>query len=663
MILKSIQMINFRQFKNEKIEFSTDNDKKLTVILGDNTTGKTTLVKAFLWCLYQENNFGTKILLNNDVLEEMSYGQGKKETKVIVDLIHDNKNYTITTRETYYRDSYEKVRIDTKATTSIIVYNGEKGNIPITQRLVKETINDILSEELKNYFFFEGENNTIENASAKKNLKEAISKILGIEKVETLKSYFRSDGVISRFFNKKPTTNIIKENDVKMKKEESEKNIKEYENENVEINNEISNLIAQQDEAKSIIKNNEETSNLQKGLIDVERELNDNINKVDKKLSLIQDDVNSNNGLLKILLNYNFVKNNLAKNLKESTFNSNDSLSNIEEGVIDQLIKRGYCLCGAKIESENDAYKHLIEAKQHMAPHNYDKYVEDFINYEENIQTSLIVSDIRDDVDKFISLLNDIEYEQKEIKRIKQAIKDKPNVAEYQTKVDRIDGQISEKKLIEERNNVKIEEERNKILNYRKQLAEIFEKGKENEFYDLCIEYANRIYEFADRYINDEYSKTRRDLNKLVNSIFKEMYHGNREITIDDNYNVDTKLSSGKELDQSTGLSTVVNYAFVIGLIKLIKDKNQENKDSVLNNENDNIYPLVMDAPFSSTDEIHITNICKALTKYCNQVIIAVMEKDFKMATTSVSGLIGKAYKFEKISESDTKIKEVNLDV
>lgn len=663
MILKSIQMINFRQFKNEKIEFSTDDDKKLTVILGDNTTGKTTLVKAFLWCLYQENNFGTKILLNNDVLEEMSYGNGKKETKVIVELIHNNKKYTISTRENYYRDSYEKVRIDTKATTLITVYDEEKGNVPITPRLVKETINDILSEELKNYFFFEGENNTIENASAKKNLKEAISKILGIEKVETLKSYFRSDAVISRFINKKTTTDVLKENDVKSNKEESEEKIKQCEKENVEINDEISKLIDQQNEAKSVIRNNEETSKLQKELNNVERELKDNINKVDKKLSLIQDDVNSNNGLLKVLLYYNFAKNNLAKNLKESTFNSNDSLSNIEEGVIDQLIKRGYCLCGAKIENENDAYKHLIEAKQHMAPHNYDKYVEDFINYEENTQTLHIVSDIRDDVDKFILLLQDIEDEQKEIKRIKQAIKDKPNVAEYQTKVDRIDGQILEKKQIERRNNEKIEEERRKIVNYGKQLAEISEKSKENEFYDLCIEYANSIYDFTDRYINQEYSKTRIDLNKLVNIIFKEMYHGSREIIIDDNYNVDTKLSSGKELDQSTGLSTVVNYAFVIGLIKLIKEKNQEDKDNVLNNENDNIYPLVMDAPFSSTDEIHITNICKALTKYCNQVIIAVMEKDFKMATTSVSGLIGKAYKFEKISESDTKIKEVNLDV
>ena len=50
MLIKSITLNNFRQFKGKQIlEFSTDTDKNVTVLLGDNTFGKTTiLVKSRL---------------------------------------------------------------------------------------------------------------------------------------------------------------------------------------------------------------------------------------------------------------------------------------------------------------------------------------------------------------------------------------------------------------------------------------------------------------------------------------------------------------------------------------------------------------------------------------------------------------------------------------
>lgn len=77
MIIKSIEFKNFRQFKTGKFEFSTDPTKKISIIVGDNTFGKTTIVRAFLWCLFQENDFEDKIMLNSEVQDNMSYGGGK----------------------------------------------------------------------------------------------------------------------------------------------------------------------------------------------------------------------------------------------------------------------------------------------------------------------------------------------------------------------------------------------------------------------------------------------------------------------------------------------------------------------------------------------------------------------------------------------------------
>ena len=53
MLLQSIKLVNFRQFRNESIEFAEGADgKNVTIIIGENGTGKTTFAQAFFWCLY-----------------------------------------------------------------------------------------------------------------------------------------------------------------------------------------------------------------------------------------------------------------------------------------------------------------------------------------------------------------------------------------------------------------------------------------------------------------------------------------------------------------------------------------------------------------------------------------------------------------------------------
>ena len=96
MIIKKIKLNNFRQFKDEHIiEFSTDKEKNVSVILGSNTCGKTTIVGAFIWCLYGENTLKEpKILLNNIVANNLQ-AYSSKEVSVEVTLQHENNEYII----------------------------------------------------------------------------------------------------------------------------------------------------------------------------------------------------------------------------------------------------------------------------------------------------------------------------------------------------------------------------------------------------------------------------------------------------------------------------------------------------------------------------------------------------------------------------------------
>lgn len=61
MLLKSIKLANFRQFLNEEITFASgENGKNVTIILGENGTGKTTFAQASSGACTEIRNSQTK---------------------------------------------------------------------------------------------------------------------------------------------------------------------------------------------------------------------------------------------------------------------------------------------------------------------------------------------------------------------------------------------------------------------------------------------------------------------------------------------------------------------------------------------------------------------------------------------------------------------------
>ena len=76
MLLKEMKLRDFRQFRNEQsIQFSTDPDRNVTIIMGENGSGKTTLAQAFTWCLYGDTDFEDTEVLNKIKAQEMGPNQ------------------------------------------------------------------------------------------------------------------------------------------------------------------------------------------------------------------------------------------------------------------------------------------------------------------------------------------------------------------------------------------------------------------------------------------------------------------------------------------------------------------------------------------------------------------------------------------------------------
>lgn len=71
MIVKQLILNNFRQFTGEHIiNFSTDPEKKVTIIMAESGVGKTTLIQSFQWILYGDCKY--KTILNTVAKNEMA---------------------------------------------------------------------------------------------------------------------------------------------------------------------------------------------------------------------------------------------------------------------------------------------------------------------------------------------------------------------------------------------------------------------------------------------------------------------------------------------------------------------------------------------------------------------------------------------------------------
>lgn len=153
MLLESLRMRNFRQYKGEqKIRFSTDSYQNVTIILGNNTFGKTTLLQAFSWCLYRHVNLDNPSdLLNYDVQWRMREGD-EEEVLVELTLLHDGREYIITTTQLYYMKS-DQLR-SSHVRTDISYTDSDGQRLPVKANKVDSVIKSILPEDLSGYFFF-----------------------------------------------------------------------------------------------------------------------------------------------------------------------------------------------------------------------------------------------------------------------------------------------------------------------------------------------------------------------------------------------------------------------------------------------------------------------------------------------------------------------------
>jgi DNA repair exonuclease SbcCD ATPase subunit len=183
MKLISIKLFNFRCFYQQtpEIVLARFDDRNITILHGNNGTGKTSLLNAFTWVLYEKftSAFGDpEQLVNRQAIAESQLNQ-PVECWAEVLFEHDSKRYRVR-RLTHAYYNGEK-NIQYSKSELFLQVAGDDGRW-VTQNYPEAVINGILPKSLHQYFFFDGERiEQIVRSDNRNEIAEATKKLLGVQ--------------------------------------------------------------------------------------------------------------------------------------------------------------------------------------------------------------------------------------------------------------------------------------------------------------------------------------------------------------------------------------------------------------------------------------------------------------------------------------------------
>ncbi len=664
MLLKSISLSDFRQFKGEQnIDFSMSIDKNVTVIMGENGSGKTTFAQAFMWCLYGETDFSDKSVLCKSTAQDMLPGSDKV-VKVELKLTHKSVDYVIIRQQAYHKDSAGIIKMPNTAKLTIAYKNKDGQQEYISENQKEYKIKEILPKELSKYFFFDGErigNMSKEIQSGKSNeFVQAVKSLLGLDSYVAALSHLKGNQRMSKFsvigsyneqYDSRSDSRIadkvaeINDYNEQIDKAQSRKD---------ELENSIPTIEDECDKLKILIEQNKDSEELAKKKNDLIKRQNMAEEYISGSTKGIMDEFH------KYYANY-FSQKLIADaiDVLSSADKLDKGIPDIHKRTIDYLIKQGRCICGTPIELDNEAHRELKKLQQYIPPQSLGTIIGTFAREcKTKAQNSVNLYNV---VSGKLSQLREKENDRDDIiadiSRIDEKLSQLQSVGVFQAKLSNYNRELRNK-----RDEISQIDNRIGGLQMHKDRAETdlkqySLKNDNNKKIEQYKAYAEYIYDVLKNDYAVHETEVRNELEKCINEIFKTIYAGGLSLSIDDKYNIQTQVDDfdnfNTGVETSTAQSISIILAFIAGVIKMARHNDKSNE--ILSTE---AYPLVMDAPLSAFDKARIQTVCETLPEIAEQVIIFIKDTDGEIAEKYLSAKIGKQYLFDKKNEFETYLME-----
>lgn len=670
MKIKSLTLHNFRQFKDLTLDFSTDNNKNVTVILAENSIGKTTLTQSIKWCLYgeEETDLENKSNMLNQSVKDTSMRE-KELYWVEVNIVEENTVYNIRReKEVFTRNN--RAASEDKVTMEYQNNLGETiilNSLNSTENLKKinRMINKILTREMSQYFIFDGErinNLGSNNNKSKKDIQKAISAINGlpilensIRSLQKVEKILRNE-VIKSINDKDLTLLDRKRNNLENECKDFAERINgitiEIETKEQRVN-ELDSELGQFDQIKSRIEERKK----------LEIKMKKSSNAIESKQKNVLNSMG--NYLIKSMALL------VQEKFKDLTFNEEyeaKSIPNMQADAIDKIIERGVCICGEKITESH--LQHLLEQK----------------NYQPPISNAVLIESFKSETKSFISGMNE------------NYIQIKLNTNQYYEYIEEVDDDASKMKeldlaigssdseSVQQKNDERISLKKeisksHKILGaYEQQLLTAEESLKDakslydklvkekaaNDYNSIKVELVEDSILFLEDKNKKERLERKQSIEEKANGHLSQIIYKNKNIELSDNYEYSVKEFNGVVASPSEGERVSISISLILAIIDAHKEKVNVNrqKSENLDLEYEKDFVIIMDAAFATLDNQFSERISNKLPHSVEQVVLFSTKRQYEGAVQkSLEKYLGRMYELRiPVGERENQVLSEDLE-
>lgn len=640
-ILK-FRLNNFRSFYKETQWFSLSGDdkKNVTVIHCENGVGKTTILNALIWVLYET--------LTEDVQEpeQITNKRSIKEAKIgdIIDCSveimfeHLMTKYRLKRTKKVTKLNNEKV-VSMGQTQVIMQFVGDNGRWLDIDDYTDE-IGRILPKLLHNYFFFNGERiEWIQRPVNKKEFAQAITLLVGDE------TYIRG---------------IRHLNSAKKKLDEELQNIGDSETkglykEKEQLEKRLELIFVRLEDHN---KNLEGYRKEEKILSDRLLSFGGEVKNLEEKRKKLNEDLDSFNNSLKenrkILVDFLSDKGYYAFSteavekflLMISGLRQTGMIPKpYKSTFVKQLLERGLCICGRDLIEGEPPYQ---EVEIWLSKASISEYEEIALKMEGVIeQLGRDIPNIFTDLDRQQklrhSLLTSRLKTESEISEISEKLRgsDVDKAREVENKLQSIRQQIEDTifKQGEDTRDSNI-----LISQIEQKEEEIFRreaKSAKEKIIKLQIKACKKAIEELITRQNKLRKGNQLDLQKRINKIFNEITYKPYKVKMSDDYSLALESLDGT-VGKSTSESQILSLSFIFALMEQAKEYAAKQE---LIGVDSSVFPIVIDSAFGNLGEAYQKKVAENIPRLANQSLILVSTTQWNdNIENQISPYIGKEY-------------------
>ncbi len=669
MKISQITIENFKSYRERQvIKFSTDESRFITVLEGQMGHGKSNLLNAFYWCLFDQYwdsdkheletspDPDTVFLFNKGILKERNSEGEHVDILVEIEFFDDDNNkYLIKRTQSGIRrksnwnfQRYSQLELEKRSSLdgSSKRFEGEEASAEIE---------NFFPTSLSNYFLFRGENRTelvqLQGKGKFQNALDELSKVAVFKRSVRHLEAVRDD--LRRELAEEADDELKKQiQEALANKSDAQQVLADYQKELINLQNIETQKREEYEKYRDLIKKNYQALEIKNKIEGEEGE----IKRLGSQLDLLYEERRK---LITRKWGALLLKDVVKKigNRYQEAVNSGIYPPDIKNTLIDKILHDLRCICGRGIDKDSQEYE-LIQRLKDLGSFDHlmgaieslmgdvarinnllDQYPEDIrrlsqreLNLRSEMQERNIridgwkkkIGEISEDVDELQNKQDAAKTEQeKTVAKIKQTeslIKDK------EAEIDQ------HERLLEECQN-KLEQ--NKFPAIKANLADNALK----EIRKLKRQYEKAIYEDLEKYTQEHWDIL----------VYDKLNYDKIKFDSEENYFELYDIDGNPTRSiLNTGHSILLVLSFISALTRIAKETWQEE------------YPLVMDAPTSEIGDSAIQSALTGFGKVFNQVILILKDGSVpEELPKSLQKKIGKRYWIELNKDRQHSIVEL----